>query len=272
MEHTSKDLQKQYNGFLKTPFLWLEKGVFNLQQFHYSSTSYKSFNLKPVTKLRLGKLVERFVSEEIKGDESIKIIAENIQIQDNKRTVGELDCLLLQNGNPIHLEIIYKFYLYDSSVGNTEIEHWIGPNRRDSLIQKLTKLKEKQLPLLYNKKTKPYLEKLNLIAKNIRQQVYFKAQLFVPLQDYRKRFSIINNDCIVGFYIYPKELIQFSDCKFYTPTKHNWLVIPHPQLNWMNFNEFSTKIKLFLAEKNNPMYWMKQPNGELVKFFVVSWN
>jgi len=62
--------------------------------------------------------------------------------------VGELDCLILRDKKPIHLEVIYKFYLYDASVGDTEIAHFIGPNRKDSLIEKLTKLQEKQLPIL----------------------------------------------------------------------------------------------------------------------------
>jgi len=57
---------------------------------------------------------------------------------------------LWENNKPIHLEIIYKFYLYDPSIGLTQLDHWIGPNRRDSLVKKLTKLKQKQLPLLYH--------------------------------------------------------------------------------------------------------------------------
>ncbi len=105
----------------------------------------------------------------------------------------------LKDKKPIHLEIIYKFYLYDSSVGESEIEHWIGPNRRDSLLQKLNKLKDKQLPLLYSKECLTYLETLKLTASEIDQQLYFKAQLFVPLKEYGNKFSLINNECIAVF-------------------------------------------------------------------------
>ena len=66
----------------------------------------------------------------------------NYQIQNKKTTVGELDFILQKNHSPIHLEVIYKFYLYDDTFGNSEIEHWIGPNRNDNLVKKLTKLKE----------------------------------------------------------------------------------------------------------------------------------
>lgn len=272
MYQKQKDLQLQYEGFLKTPFLWHGKGVFNLEQFTTSKTQITSFNQEITQKLRLGKLVERFVSFELNQDSYVSILAENIQIQKEKITVGELDCLLLKNEKPIHLEIIYKFYLYDASVGNSEVEHWIGPNRRDSLIQKLTKLQEKQLPLLYSDHTKAYLDKLKLKINEIKQQVYFKTQLFVPLKYFKSSFKHVNNDCIYGFYVYPKELAQFSDCKFYIPNKHNWLVNPHSNISWLNFETYQNKLQQFLNEENAPLCWLKKPNGELLKFFVVWWK
>lgn len=271
MQYLQKELQRQFYGFLTTPFLWINNSVLKIKQIDFQSNYTSLFNLKIENKLRLGKLVERFVSEELIQDSSIKILAENIQIQDDKTTIGELDCLLLKNEKPIHLEIVYKFYLYDASVGNTEIERWIGPNKRDSFIQKLTKLKDKQLPLLYHQKTKPYLDDLELSAEKIEQRVYFKAQLFVPLANFGSNFSLINNDCIIGFYIYKNELQQFKNCKFYIPTKHNWLVEPYVHLAWLNFEDFNSKLNVFLSEENSPLCWMKKSNGELFKFFVVWW-
>ena len=216
-------------------------------------------------------MVERFVSNELKQSNTVEILIENIQIQDNKITLGELDCLLLKDKKPIHLEIIYKFYLYNSSEGSREIEHWIGPNKKDSLHQKLTKLTQKQLPLLYNPKTKPLLNSLNLSAEEITQQVYFKAQLFVPLKDYGKSFLLINNNCITGFYIPYSEISLFEDCKFHIPTKHNWLVTPHKDIDWLTFNNFKTAVFEFINDERAPLCWLKKPNGELFKFFVVWW-
>ncbi|MBE7630262.1 DUF1853 family protein [Tenacibaculum piscium] len=286
MHQQLKDLQLQYEGFLKTPFLWNglwnikdEKNIFDLQQFEINATKTASFSVE-ITKIpRLGKLVERFVSFEFQQDKRLKILAENIQIQQEKITLGELDCLLLKDEKPIHVEIIYKFYLYDISASNTEIERWIGPNKQDSLVQKLTKLKEKQLPLLYSEECENYLKTLNLEAKNIAQQLYFKAQLFVPLKDYgkefhqkkNKKYSLINTDCIIGFYVTLLELNQFKDCKFYIPTKHNWLVTPHTNINWHTFNDFITKITPVLIDKKSPLCWLKKTNGELLKFFVIWW-
>ena len=272
MDKKSKDLQLQYEGFLQTPFLWHRKGVFDFQQFNSVHSKTCSFNTLITQNIRLGKLVERFVSYELQQDSSIKIITENIQIQQEKTTLGELDCILYKNRKPIHLEIIYKFYLYDSSVGKTEIEHWIGPNKKDSLVQKLTKLKEKQLPLLYSKQCKSYLKELNLIPEEIEQQLYFKAQLFVPLKEYGNNFPVVNNKCIIGFYITLKELEEFKECKFHIPNKHDWLVTPHTNIDWLNFNLYTEKANIFLEEKRAPLCWIKHPNGKIIKFFVVWWN
>lgn len=271
MKTILKELQLQYEGFLKTPFLWNEKEVFNLAQFDINSTKTTVFSTQIKKKLPLGKLVERFVSFEFEQNSVIKIIAENIQIQKEKITLGELDCLLLKENKPIHLEIIYKFYLYDSTVGKTELEHWIGPNKRDSLVQKLIKLKKKQLPLLYSKECVKYLKTLDLNVKNIEQQVYFKAQLFVPLKKYTREFSIINNDCIIGFYVNTSELEHFKDCKFYIPNKHNWLIKAQIATNWLSFDNFRVNIEQFLNEKKSPLCWLKKTNGELIKIFVIWW-
>lgn len=262
--------QKRYEGFLKTPFLWKSDAVFNLFQFEITSRSSK-IDIALVDNLRLGKYIERLVSHELEQQNDISVLAENIQIQDDKITLGELDCLLLKDNKPIHLEIIYKFYLYDDSVGDSEIEHFIGPNRKDSLIEKLTKLKNKQLPLLYSDTCKPYLDALNLNPKAITQQVYFKAQLFLPFSNPNTKLKTLNTDCITGFYINQTELHLFKDCKFYMPNKKDWLVIPHVNVNWLNFDTFELKTNNFIEQKFSALCWVKFKNGELKKLFLVWW-
>lgn len=271
MDLNSKDIQLQYEGFLNTPQLWENNEVFELQQFELPKIKIAKFEgVLPKTQ-RLGKRVESFLSYQLKQNTSIKILVENVQIQNNKITLGELDCILKQQNTPIHLEVIYKFYLYDVSVGKTELEHWIGPNRRDSLISKLNKLKDKQLPLLYNSFTKPLLSKLNLQAATIQQQVHFKAQLFVPYQSNTIETKPLNNNCIKGFYIYFNELQQFNRCKFHIPSKINWLQDIQTQTKWQTFEQFLKTIEIFLNQKSAPLCWLKHPNGETEKFFVVWW-
>lgn len=263
-------LQKRYEGFLKTPVLWQNNVVLNLQQFEIETTT-NNINISVDDKLRLGKYIERFVSFELQQQNNISILAENIQIQQNKITLGELDCLILKNDTPIHLEIIYKFYLYDETVGNTETDHFISPNRKDSLIEKLIKLKEKQLPLLLSAACKPYLDNLGLNAKTISQRVYFKAQLFLPYNNQDIQLKTLNNQCISGYYISINTIINFKDCKFFIPNKKDWLITPHPNVAWLNYATFNALTIEYLEQKYSTLFWLKFKNGIIKKMFLVWW-
>lgn len=270
MHQKTKDIQKRYEGFLLTNCLWKGNDIYNLNQFEIEP-NYRQIDSEINENLRLGKYIERFVSFELQQDSSIRILAENIQIQQEKRTLGELDCILSRNNQFIHLEVIYKFYLYDKSVGSSEIEHFIGPNKKDSLVEKLNKLTEKQLPLLYSNECKEYLESINLKSSKIDQQVYFKAQLFVPFSDQKVELTTLNKDCIVGFYINKKELKHFIDCKFYIPNKKDWLIAPHKNVNWSSFSLFKEISEEYLNRKFSPLCWIKHKNGEVKKVFLVWW-
>ena len=270
MHQKTKDIQNRYIGFLQTPCLWKNNVVYELEQFKITSKSTK-IDIEINEKLRLGKYIERFVSFQLQQEKSINIVSENIQIQKEKKTLGELDCIILKDDKPIHLEIIYKFYLFDASIGKNEIEHFIGPNKKDSLVEKLKKLQEKQLPLLYSNECVEYLESIYLSVEKITQQVYFKAQLFVPLSDKNRVLSTLNSECICGFFIKIKELEQFLDCKFFIPNKKDWLVTPHQNVNWLNINQYKLKSNEYLLREFSPLCWVKNPNGKIEKFFLVWW-
>lgn len=266
----TKTIQKRYQGFLNTPNLWESTSVRNLEQLELDS-SIRKINVDIDGNLRLGKYVERLASFQLSQQQHISIIAENIQIQKEKLTLGELDCLLLDNKKPTHLEIIYKFYMYDDNVGANEIEHCIGPNRRDSLIKKLDKLKNKQLPILYSDACKSYLDLLNLNAEDIVQKVLFKAQLFLPFSHQNTSLNILNTNCIVGYYIKQQELSAFKDCKFYVPTKKDWLIEPYANVKWLKYSEFSAIVLPQLMQSYASLFWLKCNNGTIKKMFLVWW-
>jgi len=265
----SNDFQKQFIGFSKTPHLF--KSEIN-GLVPYLESPYKTivFNKAINPKIRLGLRVERFVSEELKLNPEIHILIENYQVQENKHTIGELDCLLLKNKSPVHIEIQFKYYLIDPRLGGSEINQCIGPMRRDTLNEKLSKLKNKQLPLLFARETKPLLDRLNLLASNFEQYIYFKAQLFTPYGT-TMELKELNPNCIYGFYFNYAELSRFKDCKFYKPQKTDWLVDLSPNVDWLSYNGILPQLKQYELEKYAPLLWLKYPNGELTKCFVVPW-
>ncbi len=261
----------QYKGYLNTPLLWQDNAVLDMIQYQIS-TSTKNIFIENITlNKRLGKRVEQFVFNDLKQNSSCTILAENIQIKEGKRTIGELDCLFKDDKNTIHLEIVYKFYLYDKSAGTTPLAHWIGPNRNDSLLKKIEKLKHKQFPLCYHPETKKILEELTIIPSEIKQYTYFKAQLFVPLTMPKEKFSIINNNCIVGFYCNQAEIQQFKTSLFYIPSKMDWLATPYDAVAWLSFDDYILESSILIKKQLAPLCWIKKSNGVLQKFFLTWW-
>jgi hypothetical protein len=221
---------------------------------------------------RLGKLVEEFVFHQLKKQPSISWICDNLQIQKDKRTVGEIDALYHQEGAPIHLEIAYKFYLYDTIESYDEpLAYWIGPNRKDSLFYKLGKLHNRQFPLLHNELTRPYLEGFNLDVNTIRQSLCFKAQLFLPYQNRGLDVSPLNSDCVAGFYLSYRKMAIFRDLEFFIPTKLDWLVEPHHNVDWIDYSLALGIIEIDVKDNRSPLIWIRQKNGTLDKCFVVYW-
>jgi hypothetical protein len=162
--------------------------------------------------------------------------------------------------------------LYDPKISQNELECWIGPNRRDSLVEKLKKLKNNQLPLFYHPRTNEELVRLGYQADDFQQKVNFKAQLFIPYNSEEKRYTDVNIDCIEGVYISRDQLNNLNGLSFYIPAKLDWLTIPHQNVDWVNFDEFEIQIDELLKNKMSPMCWSKADSGELKKFFVVWWK
>ena len=265
----STNNQNRFIGYLKTKQLW-DGELFDLKQ--YPIIGIGNFEIKlPNKRLRLGVLVEQFIFACLKENKNVELLMTNIQIIQDKKTVGELDCLISDKGKLIHLELVYKFYLYDPSIPGNEIEKWIGPNRKDSLKQKLAKLKTKQMPLLSHPKSNEIINDFGYNSEMFDQKVHFKAQLFTPLGQNERIITEINKSCICGFYITPDEFQLFKENDFFIPSKLDWLVDPHHDVLWLSHAEAKSIIELELNQSRSPLCWMKDSNGNIRKLFVVFW-
>jgi len=270
MINSSQHLQVLYQAYGNTHLLWKNANINSLKQLHLPLDNNDIFNRKLEKQLRLGQLAEQFVFNQIETCTRAVILAENIQVQKEKRTLGELDTLLLLDRIPIHLEIVYKFYQYDASLGSSEIECWIGPNRTDSLIEKLNKLEQKQLPLLFSKDCKHALKQLNLDHHDFQQHVLFKAQLFIPYEQ-QIHFEFLNADCVSGFHINTSQLEGFKTHQFYIPTKLDWFLEPNENVDWMDWIQFKLTSQPAIERHKSPLFWLKSNTGKLSKAFLVWW-
>ncbi|MEY8849043.1 DUF1853 family protein [Psychroserpens sp. XS_ASV72] len=269
MPYTKLHLESLSEGYNATHFLWKDSEFYGLKQLSFHSFD-NAFKRSVKQHLRLGQLAEQFALDELKQHPDIKILAENVQIKAQKQTLGELDALIKINQEFFHVEMVYKFYLYDVSLGKAEINRWVGPNRNDSLIQKIQKLKTHQLPLLYSDACRQQLSKLNIYTNHFKQRVWFKAQLFVPY-GMKAEFNHLNSNCIEGFYISIDSLDTFDKYLFYLPSKIDWLLKPNLNKDWKSFKEILPEIMKFIAVKKSPLLWIKTSDKSLHKCFVVWW-
>ncbi len=272
-------LKQQYLGFLNGNSLWNSETLFGLSRFNFEELSKEvarpnSISITIPDNEVLGKRIEVFFEYCIETSENYEVIAKNLQVFKEKITIGELDFLIrdLQNDKVIHIELIYKFYLYDPSM-NQEFDRWIGPNRKDSLLQKIDKLKNKQLPLLFRDETTSVLEHFNLRASTINQKVCFLANLFIPYSHRDESMPHLNKNCIVGYWMRLEEFIveEHTSFLFYIPKKQNWGINPKYNVMWFSFEDICNEVQLYLSQKKSPLVWVKTNEDSYKKLFIIWW-
>ncbi|WP_062058810.1 DUF1853 family protein [Aquimarina longa] len=273
----------EYLGFLNSAPLWLDETLFEFSIFDFKELSKTNILPSDTDTLLginnnqnevLGKRIEHFFEHCILNSHRYSIISKNIQVFRDKITIGELDFILQDqlHNKIIHLELVYKFYVYDPQI-NIEMERWIGPNRKDTLLKKVAKLKTKQLPLLYKSETSHILESLHTHPTHINQQVCYLGALFVPLSLKNKNIPFLNNQCIIGFWIKSKEFTKerYSAYSFNIPLKKDWIVNPKYCTTWFSFEEIIVHAYKSLAKKKSPLLWMKSNGDSYERFFIVWW-
>ncbi|WP_031429179.1 DUF1853 family protein [Flavimarina sp. Hel_I_48] len=272
-------LQQQYEGFLNTEVLF--KNTFDgVDFFELNKAKIMSGQLpedfEMPQNIRLGQRMEYFMEVALKRS-SYEILAKNLQIIHEKTTIGELDFIVK---NPVdttlfHLEMVYKFYLFDPAVEGDWTAQWIGGNRRDSLNLKLQKLKNKQLPLLFAPETAQYLAQLELKSTEINQKICFLGQLFLP---YGQKLPIdqnINSAAIKGFWLNITQLesISVTVNSLLIPPKNDWVTVPAiDDLNWKSYKEQIPLFESFTEKKQSSLFWIIDQDGKLHRFFFVWWS
>lgn len=271
-------IEHQYAGFLDSKLLWNNASLFGLSQFEIQVSSNIVTQKLPIIisdNEVLGKRIEHFFDHYINSSTKYKLLLKNLQIFKDKITIGELDFLIedQEQKQILHIELIYKFYLYDPKKSKIALEKWIGPNRNDSLLEKVIKLKEKQLPLLYRSETITALQELNIKPNDIIQKVCFFGNLFVPLSYQDKLLPDLNNDCIRGFWIHEKDFKpeKYSSQHYFIPEKKDWITHPKYNKTWYSYASILEHLKIQLTKKKSPLLWIKNNEDSFSKCFIVWW-
>lgn len=250
----------------------LDNTITGVPTFDLSNLQIQNeFNFKLPTNIRLGHLAEKVVSKLIQNSTNYNIVYENVQIIENQKTIGELDFIIedIKNEQLIHLELAYKFYLFDPTISSEIIQNWIGPNRNDSLSEKLDKLKIKQFPLLYHSCTALQLENINL--STVSQALCLLVSLYVPY-GFKTKLSFAFEKAIKGYYVNLETFINLDNSEklYYLPSKKEWGINPTENEIWDDYNAIEGELQLRIHEKQAPLCWQKH-QGIFTSFFIIWW-
>ena len=140
-------------------------------------------HLAAVSNPRLGICFEALWQFFLQQDPSVDLIASNLPVRDQNRTLGEFDLLLFchQQQQAIHLELAIKFYLLNpqqvqSTTGFDPFKVWLGPNCRDRFDLKLQRLIEHQSRLSATEAAGVELARLGI--ESPRTEIALKGGLF----------------------------------------------------------------------------------------------
>lgn len=97
---------------------------------------------------RLGRYAETLLAFFVDAAPSLRLVAANLPLRNNGRTLGECDLLLeTASGQRLHWELAVKYYLCVASQPSAVLTDFVGPNLADRFDLKRARLIEHQLRL-----------------------------------------------------------------------------------------------------------------------------
>jgi len=267
---------KQYKGFLKTPQLFNTEDVLGVKLFRTDEKAYPSAIESLSDELSkhkyLGKRAEYFLLQYLKSSERYSEIFHSIQINDGTATIGEVDVICFDNFHQkwIHIELVYKLYVFVGDLDYDDFTQWIGPNLKDRLDYKIDKLISHQLPM---GKHPDILDKIG--SGTIESYCCFKAKLFLNSKQEQFKFKsqYLNTNCIYGHYVNFEDFktSKYDKALFYVPEKADWVCKSEENRQWYGFDKAKALLQPSLKDKRARLVWQKTASGKILEYVVVWW-
>ena len=260
-----EDLKKHYTWLIKSPLLF-ESGLvantsyqtffydltlaqIDFEPIHNSLLNRAINNNKQRYHLPLGKYVETLFEQHFNKDSNIQLLQQNTQVQGNKETIGEIDYLLEIDQTVTHIELAIKFYLCYNNPQDPK--HWIGPNAKDNLANKLTK-NEHAFALTKRDQHKHLWKKTPTQWQWLIKGCWF----FHPNQP-KTLLKSANSNSEQGIWFYAKEATTYiNDHQFYIPSKLEWITPSTVATNTLDKSSLLSLVNNHFALNNRAvMIW-----------------
>jgi len=210
----------------------------------------------PLKRHTLGAYFEHLLDIILMENPDISHLEKNIQVFEEKRTVGEFDFLFRFRNKPTHLEVAIKYYLGFGDLNHPE--NWLGPKTIDRLDLKLDKMLGHQMKL---SETPAGQEKLSAMGfQGVEAMGLIKGVLFYPFDQWQaENFSCpetINLDHLKGWWLHFPERAQVLSMseQWIILQKPHWLSVQaYEQTSVMNSSELDHWVQDYFAEKTMPV-------------------
>ncbi|QKE63704.1 DUF1853 family protein [Aquipseudomonas campi] len=188
--------------------LGLERDSHVLQQFLATGSS------------RLGRYYERLWQFALQAAPDVHVLAANLPIRAQGRTLGELDLLLRDADGVHHLELAIKLYLGPRRDPGTEAGHWLGPASDDRLGLKLQHMAAHQLPLSATPQGRSALAGIS--AEPAQPGMWLSGYLFYPWATPCDTPTGANLQHLRGHWLHRREWADFTA----QDKEAHWQVLP----------------------------------------------
>ena len=211
----------QKENLLPDAWNWIQRDA------EYPS-NLQSWVQNPHRQRKLGLYAEDLLHYYLQWGSPWRVRWHDVQIQENKRSIGAIDFILEQNGVLEHWEMTVKFYLQYKATGNWT--DWVGADQRDSLYKKWAHFHTKQLKLGTHPATVAKLAEDGMTTPT-QSKIWHCGMLFsewgAPCE--------LPEPCVYGQVHTSQPLGQWirrtDFVRFFFSNKYRWVIRDHP--NWL---------------------------------------
>ncbi|WP_087021690.1 DUF1853 family protein [Thaumasiovibrio subtropicus] len=211
---TNADHLSNLKALKNLPVLYTNQGSDFIQQYrqvldcHIPNTPYSGNG-------RLGFYYQWLIQRAIAESTQHQLVAEELQLISDKRTLGAIDFLINHQDALEHWEIAVKFYFHIDG-------QWLGPNATDSLDKKVSRMANHQLTLCQQDAYRQqYADSYGIPAKACG---VIQGMLYRHISEARPTLPVWCEDtALQGIWAYRHEV---DTTKWRVLTKANWLGLP----------------------------------------------